>query len=41
MAEWAADQLIQMLLHGTAPTRMVNPEVWPQVQRKLADKHRA
>jgi len=28
------------LLHGTAPTRMVNPEVWPQVQRKLADNHR-
>ena len=41
MAEWAADQLIQMLLHGAAPTRMVNPEVWPQVQQKLAANHRA
>jgi len=36
MAEWAADQLIGMLLQGAAPARMVNPEVWPQVQKKLA-----
>ena len=36
MAQWAADNLINMLLHGEPPLRMINPEVWPTVQQKIA-----
>lgn len=40
MAEWAADQLIGMLLRGEAPPRMVNPEVWPTVKAKILSRTR-
>ncbi|MSQ56946.1 MAG: hydroxyacid dehydrogenase, partial [Limnohabitans sp.] len=36
MAEWAADQLISMAIHGNKPLRIINPQVWPLVQEKLA-----
>ena len=36
MAQWAADNLINMLLNGEPPLRMINPEVWPMVQQKIA-----
>ena len=38
MAQWAADQLIGMLVRGEAPPRMVNPEVWPSVKAKILDR---
>ena len=36
-ALWAADQLVAMF-RGQAPERAVNPEVWPQVSQKLAQR---
>jgi D-3-phosphoglycerate dehydrogenase len=35
MASWAADQL-SGLVRGQTPPRMVNPEVWPRFQQRLA-----
>ena len=35
MAQWAADQLIGMLLRGETPPRMINPELWPSVKAKI------
>jgi D-3-phosphoglycerate dehydrogenase len=38
MAQWAADQLIGMLVRGETPPRMVNPEVWPSVKAKIIER---
>ena len=38
MAQWAADQLIGMLVRGETPPRMVNPEVWPRVKAKILER---
>jgi D-3-phosphoglycerate dehydrogenase len=38
MAQWAADQLIGMLVRGETPPRMVNPEVWPSVKAKILER---
>jgi len=38
MAQWAADQLIGMLVRGETPPRMVNPEVWPKVKAKILER---
>jgi D-3-phosphoglycerate dehydrogenase len=40
MAEWAAEQLIALLVRGEAPPRMINPEVWPQVRERLSASDR-
>ena len=36
MAQWAADQLIGLLIKGETPPRMINPQVWPRVSARLA-----
>jgi len=40
MAQWAADQLIGMLVRGETPPRMVNPEVWTSVKAKILERAR-
>jgi D-3-phosphoglycerate dehydrogenase len=36
MAQWAADQLVGMLVGQQTPPRMINPEVWPAVRERIA-----
>jgi D-3-phosphoglycerate dehydrogenase len=38
MAQWAADQLIGMLVRGETPPRMVNPEIWPMVKARIFER---
>jgi len=38
MAQWAADQLIGMLVRGETPPRMVNPEAWSSVKVKILER---
>jgi D-3-phosphoglycerate dehydrogenase len=38
MAQWAADQLIGMLVRGETPPRMVTPEIWPMVKARIFER---